>query len=80
LKGGNILLEARIVCVADVVESLTAHRPYRPAHPIDKALASITHRSGQWYDRRVVNACNQLFKAGYSINTIDMDKLTWLSS
>ena len=47
LKGGEILLEARIVCVADVVESLTAHRPYRPAHPIEDALASINRRSGQ---------------------------------
>lgn len=80
LNGENILLEARIVCVADVVESFTAHRPYRPAHPIDEALASINLRSVQWYDQRVVTACNQLFEAGYCIDTIDMDKLTWLSS
>jgi HD-GYP domain-containing protein (c-di-GMP phosphodiesterase class II) len=80
LKGENILLEARIVCVADVVESLTAHRPYRPAHPIDEALASINSRSRQWYDQRVVIACNRLFESGYSIDTIDMEKLTWLSS
>jgi PAS domain S-box-containing protein/putative nucleotidyltransferase with HDIG domain len=80
LRGGDILLEARIVCVADVVESLTAHRPYRPAHPIEKALASINLRSGQWYDKRVVNVCNQLFESNYCIDTIDMDKLTWLSS
>ncbi|MEJ2155811.1 MAG: HD-GYP domain-containing protein [Desulfobacteraceae bacterium] len=80
LKGEDILLEARIVCVADVVESLTAHRPYRPAHPMDETLASIDQRSGQWYDRRVVAVCHQLFDSGYSIDTIDMDKLTWLSS
>ena len=80
LQGGEILLEARIVCVADVVESLTAHRPYRPAHPMDEALASINLRSGRWYDQRVVNACNRLFESGYSIDTIDMDKLTGLSS
>jgi PAS domain S-box-containing protein/putative nucleotidyltransferase with HDIG domain len=80
LKGENILLEARIVCVADVVESLTAHRPYRPAHLIDEALASINSRSRQWYDQRVVIACNRLFESGYSIDTIDMEKLTWLSS
>jgi PAS domain S-box-containing protein/putative nucleotidyltransferase with HDIG domain len=80
LKGEDILLEARIVCVADVVESLTAHRPYRPAHPIDEALASINSRSRQWYDQRVVIACNRLFESGYSIDTIDMEKLTWLSS
>jgi PAS domain S-box-containing protein/putative nucleotidyltransferase with HDIG domain len=80
LKGEKILFEARIVCVADVVESFTSHRPYRPAHPINEALAAINRRSGQWYDQRVVNACNRLFEAGYSIDTIDMDKLTWLSS
>jgi putative nucleotidyltransferase with HDIG domain len=80
LKGEDILLEARIVCVADVVESLTAHRPYRPAHPIDEALASINSRSRQWYDHRVVIACNRLFESGYGIDTIDMEKLTWLSS
>jgi PAS domain S-box-containing protein/putative nucleotidyltransferase with HDIG domain len=80
LKGEEILVEARIVCVADVVESLTAHRPYRPAHPIDEALDLINLQSGQWYDQRVVNACNHLFEVGYRIDTIDMDKLTWLSS
>ncbi len=80
LRGEDILLEARIVCVADVVESLTAHRPYRPAHPFEEALASINLRSRHWYDRRVVKICNRLFENGYSIDTIDMDKLTWLSS
>ncbi len=80
LKGEDILLEARIVCVADVVESLTAHRPYRPAHPIEEALAAINARSGQWYDHRVVMACDRLFESGYSIDTIDMERLTWLSS
>lgn len=80
LRGGDILLEARIVCVADVVESLTAHRPYRPAHSVGEALSSINSRSGKWYDRRIVDACTQLFGTGYSIDTIDMDKLAWLST
>ena len=80
LRGEDILLEARIVCVADVVESLTAHRPYRPAHAVGEALSSISRQSGKWYDQRVVDACTRLFGTGYSIDTIDMDKLTWLSS
>ncbi|BCS96280.1 hypothetical protein DSLASN_19120 [Desulfoluna limicola] len=80
LKNGDILLESRIVCVADVVESLTAYRPYRPAYPLDDALASIVARSGRWYDRRVVDACLGLFKSGYTIDAVDMEELTWLSS
>jgi PAS domain S-box-containing protein len=80
LKKGEILLESRIVCVADVVESLTAFRPYRPAYPLEDALAAITARAGSWYDRAVVDACLELFKSGYSINAVDMDELTWFSS
>lgn len=80
LKGDDIILEARIVCVADVVESLTAHRPYRPAYSLDKALQLITDRTGDWYDHNVVQACRTLFESGYEINAIDMDALTWVSS
>lgn len=80
LRGGDILLEARIVCVADVVEALTAHRPYRPARKMDEALSFVNRWSGIWYDRWIVDACTHLFETGYSIDTIDMDKLTWLSS
>ncbi len=80
LKGAEILLEARIVCIADVVESLTAHRPYRPAYPLDQALKLILDKSGKWFDEDVVNACHTLFKSGYQIDAIDMDALTWVSS
>lgn len=80
LKGESILLEARIVCVADVVESLTSHRPYRPAHPVNEALTAINLQSGRWYDRRAVKACHRLFESGYGIDSVDMEKLTWLSS
>jgi putative nucleotidyltransferase with HDIG domain len=80
LRGEEILLEARIVCVADVVESLTAHRPYRPAYPLGEVLQMMSRRSGIWYDRQVVDACHALFKSGYQINAIDMDALTWVSS
>jgi len=80
LQNGEILLEARIVCVADVVESLTAHRPYRPAYKIEEALSLINQKAGKWYDPRVVNICTQLFAGGYCIDTIDLDALTWLTA
>lgn len=80
LGGADILLEARIVCIADVVESLTAHRPYRPAYPLAEALKLISEKAGQWYDRQCVDACLELFRSGYQIDAIDMDTLTWVSS
>lgn len=80
LKGEAIIREARIVCVADVVESLTAHRPYRPAYALDKGLQFIADKAGKWYDRRVVDACQVLFQSGYQIDKIDMDALSWISS
>ena len=80
LQAGDISLEARIVCVADVVESLTAHRPYRPAHKIEEALSLINQKAGKWYDPRVVDICTRLFAQGYRIDTIDLDTLTWLTA
>ena len=62
LSGENILLEARIMCVADVVEAMSSHRPYRPAHGIDKALDEILKNRGILYDSRVVDICIKLFK------------------
>jgi PAS domain S-box-containing protein/putative nucleotidyltransferase with HDIG domain len=62
LKGEQIILEARILAVADVVEAITAHRPYRPAIGIDKALAEIEGKRGQIYDAEVVDACLRLFR------------------
>jgi PAS domain S-box-containing protein len=62
LTGENILLEARIMCVADVVEAMSSHRPYRPAHGIDKALDEILKNRGILYDSRVVDICIKLFK------------------
>ncbi|PIP40032.1 MAG: hypothetical protein COX19_06585 [Desulfobacterales bacterium CG23_combo_of_CG06-09_8_20_14_all_51_8] len=80
LRDKEILLESRIICVADVVESLTAHRPYRPAFSLEEALKSINIRAGEWYDTEIVEACVALFKKGYSIDAINMDELTWMSS
>jgi len=62
LKGDEILLEARIIGVADVVEAMASHRPYRPALGIDKALEEISQNRGILYDPEVVDACLKLFK------------------
>jgi PAS domain S-box-containing protein/putative nucleotidyltransferase with HDIG domain len=61
LTGENILLEARILAVADVVEAMAAHRPYRPALGIDKALEEIKAQQGVLYDSEAVAACIKLF-------------------
>jgi len=62
LKGDEILLEAKIVCVADVVEAMAGHRPYRPAKGIKRALLEIEKHKGEYYDPEVVDACVNLFR------------------
>ena len=62
LKGDAILLEARIIAVADVVESMISHRPYRPGLGIDRALAEIEQGKGRLYDSAAVDACVKLFR------------------
>src|SRR5665648_577929 len=62
LKGGKILLGARIIGVADVVEAMASHRPYRPALGIDAALEEISKNKGILYDSEIVDACLKLFK------------------
>jgi PAS domain S-box-containing protein len=57
LPGKDIILEARILAVADVVEAISSHRPYRPALGIDKALEEISQKRGVLYDSEVVDAC-----------------------
>lgn len=61
LFGDEIGLEARIVAVADVVEAMSSHRPYRPALSLNEALMEITRYSGVRYDQNVVQACVQVF-------------------
>jgi len=55
-------MEARIMSVADVVEAMASHRPYRPALGIDAALAEIEKNRGVLYDAAVADACLRLFK------------------
>lgn len=62
LEDKDILIEARVLAVADVVEAMSSHRPYRPALGIDKALKEIEENKGKLYDPRVVDACLTLFK------------------
>ncbi|HPB14594.1 MAG TPA: PAS domain S-box protein [Smithellaceae bacterium] len=62
LSGDRILIEARIISVADVVEAMASPRPYRPALGIDKALDEIRKNRGILYDENVVDACLTLFQ------------------
>jgi PAS domain S-box-containing protein len=62
--GKDIIQEARILAVADVVETIASHRPYRSAFGIDKALDEISEKNGILYDSQVVGVCLQLFKEG----------------
>ncbi len=61
LGENEILIEARIVGVCDVVETMASHRPYRPAMGLDKALGEVSGNKGKLYDEQAVNACLKLF-------------------
>lgn len=61
LKGADILLEAKIIAVADVVEAISSHRPYRPAFGIEAGLKEISEHRGTRYDPKVVDVCLRLF-------------------
>ena len=62
LKGEAILFESRIMAVADVIEAMALHRPYRPGLGIERALAEIERGRGSVYDPMVVDACLRLFR------------------
>ena len=61
LAGDDVLMAARIIGVADVVETMASHRPYRPSMGIDKALEEITQNRGLLYEPLVVDACLKIF-------------------
>jgi PAS domain S-box-containing protein/putative nucleotidyltransferase with HDIG domain len=68
LKGDEILIDARIMAVADVVEAMASHRPYRPTLGIEAALEEIEKNKGILYDNDVVDACLRLFREkGYKL-------------
>jgi len=68
IKGDEILLEARLICVADVVEAMASHRPYRAGLGIDAALEEIKSKRGICYDSDVVDACLRVFDSGFSFS------------
>jgi PAS domain S-box-containing protein/putative nucleotidyltransferase with HDIG domain len=65
LSGDEIILEARILAVADTVEAMASHRPYRVAYGIESALEEISQNRGTLYDPAVVDACLTLFEKGF---------------
>jgi PAS domain S-box-containing protein len=72
-SGSKIILEARIIAVADVVEAMCSHRPYRAALGIDVAIGEISQKKGILYDADVVDACLVLFKK----EGFEFDKMSW---
>jgi putative two-component system response regulator len=62
LKSEDILLEAKIIGVADVAGAMSSHRPYRPAHSVEEVLEEVSKNKGILYNPEVVNACLKLFK------------------
>jgi HD-GYP domain-containing protein (c-di-GMP phosphodiesterase class II) len=68
LTGDNLLMESQILAVADVVESMASHRPYRSSLGIDAALGEIEKNKGTLYDNAVADACLRLFREkGYQL-------------
>jgi len=67
LKGEEILLESRIIAVADVVEAMASHRPYRAAIGLEAALDEIKKNVGRLYDSAVVDACLAVFEKGFTL-------------
>lgn len=70
IKGDEILMEARIIAVADVVEAMVSERPYRPALTLEAALSEIEAGKGKLYDANAAEACSRLFRE----NRFDFDK------
>ncbi|MDH4212208.1 MAG: hypothetical protein OEV79_12260, partial [candidate division WOR-3 bacterium] len=69
LKTGNIMLESQILAVADVVEAMSSHRPYRPAHSLDVTLDEISKNKGKLYEADVVDSCLWLITGkGFKFN------------
>ena len=68
LTGDEVLREARILAVADVVEAMSSHRPYRAALGIEPALAEIRENAGAKYDAEVVAACEDAFASGFEFS------------
>jgi putative nucleotidyltransferase with HDIG domain len=69
VSNDEILVEAQIMSVADVVEAMASHRPYRPALSIEQALLEISQQKGILYSTEVVDACLKVFtKKGFTFD------------
>ena len=68
ISGDQIILEARIIAVADVVEAISSHRPYRPSLGLQSALDEIRSGKGKLFDPEVVDACLEVFDEGFSFS------------
>jgi putative two-component system response regulator len=68
LTGEDILLEARILAVPDVVEAMASSRPYRPSRGLPRALQEISQNRGTVYDPEVVDVCLHLFESGFGFH------------
>ncbi len=65
LKENQILIEAKILAVADAIDAMSSHRPYRPAFPLSEVMKEIKALSGKWYDKKVVEVAIELLNSGY---------------
>jgi len=71
VSGDQIRIEARILAVADVIEAMASHRPYRPALGMEAALAEVRAGAGTVYDADVAAACERVIAAGFALEDPD---------
>lgn len=75
LTGDRIIRGARILAVADIIEAMASHRPYRPALGVDAALAEVERGAGITLDAEAVSACLRLFRTrGFTLTNVDWDR------
>ncbi len=70
LRGDDIMVTARVLAVADLVEAMASHRPYRPAPGVGAAMDEIGWGAGRLYDEKVVAACQRVVRRG----VVDLSK------
>lgn len=68
LQGDDILRGSRVLMVADVVEAMMSHRPYRPGLGVDAALAEVESGSGSVFDSQVCEACARVFRGEFEFS------------
>jgi len=71
LKKDKIMLESQILAVADVVEAMSSHRPYRPSLGIEAAMHEININKGKLYSKKIVKACQNVIESGFEFQEVD---------